>query len=149
MFELQSIKKIFIVAMVSLLLSGSISITNAWEVTVRNDTGKDCKVTIYDYRFVSVSPREEMTIASGSSYTWKTGGYCPTCMDGQIYASGQSSPGWKKIKWTNCLGNEIAIAEGCSPCCSNTSWRICRKRGEGYDIRGDLLGSHLHMSLFS
>ena len=140
MFELQSMKKIFIAAMVSLLVSGSISIANAWELTVRNDTGKNCKVLIYDDRFAANYPREEVTIASGSSYTWHTGGYCPDCMKGEIYASGQSNPGWRKIKWTNCLGKEIAIADGCTACCWNTSWRICRKRGEGYDIRDDDYG---------
>jgi len=33
----------------------------------------------------------------------------------------------KPHDWTDCLGNEISNAEGCSPCC----WNTCRKRGEG------------------
>lgn len=143
MFEIRSMKKIFITAMVSLLVSGSISITHAWEVTVRNDTDKDCKVTLYTDRMFAIHPETEATLTPGASYTWRTGSWCPDCIKGKInIPSGtQSSSGWKTIKWTNCLGNEISIADGCSPCCWNSNWRICRKRGEGYsEVRDDDYG---------
>ena len=120
--------KILLGIMVSLLLFGSISIANAWQLTVRNPTDKDCKVLLWDqHPFFVINAREKVTISAAGSYTWDTGGYCPACMQGEIW-DGQT---YRYIKWTNCLGREVSTADGCSACCWNSSWQICRKRGSG------------------
>jgi hypothetical protein len=128
MFKLQRMNRILMAIMVSLLLLGSISIANAWEVTVRNPTDKTCKMKLWDHRLLFIHEHEEATIPPGGSYTWDTGGYCPSCMKGALYHWGQVSD---TIQWTNCLGNSVGILDDCTPCCWNASWHICKKTGMG------------------
>ena len=127
MFKFHWMSKILLGIMVFLLLFGSVAISNAWQLTVWNPTDTKCKVTVWDHRFAVLHDLGTVTIQPSSSNTWSTGGYCPSCMEGKIW----DGNAYRYIKWTNCLGNEIGCADGCSACCWNSTWHICRKRGSG------------------
>jgi len=114
---------------ISFLLLGSVSVANAWNVTVRNDTNYTCKIRLYMDRFFTCHLTDYQSIATGSSYQWDTGGWCPLSLEGEINVDGK----WIKMKSINIgVGNEINDAcQDSSAACWNSSWIICRKRGSG------------------
>lgn len=117
------------VVIVSLLLLSSVSVANAWRVTVRNDTNYNCSVRLYTDHFFQCYKTDKERITPVSSYTFDTGAWCPQSLEGWIIIDGVE----KKMKSINIgVGNEISDAcQDGSAACWNSTWIICRKRGSG------------------
>jgi len=124
-------KKLILVAVIVLELVLGFSVpSHAWQVQVRNDTSQNANVDIYissifNYKVGSI------IIVPGATGTIDTGGWCPSGLTGAFV--GNQKQLISNLASTSCLGHEIGPA-GFSACCWNSSWTICRKRGDDQSI---------------
>ena len=117
-------------AIVLVLGCGFCSLSFAWDVTVHNPTPYFVQVEIYTTVFTS-EILESTIITKNSSHTFKTGNWCPSGFKGNFM------PG-ARIASTSILGHETELF---SAGCWNSSWQICRKRGnEGDEIKDNDYG---------
>ncbi len=99
------------------------SLSSAFDVTITNQSPYLTRVHVYvtkDYKNVESAYGY---LDPGVSYTFKTGGWCPSGMVGLVYVDPA-----RDIASTSILGHETGKA-GFSPGCWNSSWTVCRKRG--------------------
>ena len=111
---------------------GSASLSSAFDVTIKNGTPYRIRVFVYvtkDYRNDESGYGD---LGPGVSYTFKTGGWCPSGMEGFVrYDVGET----REIASTSILGHETGRS-WFSPGCWNSSWTVCRKRGtEGTPVQ--------------
>ncbi len=100
------------------------------KVTVINDSGSKCKVNLSKDKLVNEDWVGVVTISAGDSYTFETGSLCPCCLKGQYYDAANNV--WRKLLTKNVgLGNDSKNCD-CTAACWDSTWRICRKAGEGY-----------------
>ncbi len=119
-------KKIFfVICIVFFVVFCSVTSSEAWLVTVKNDTEYLVSVRLY-VNFIVNGLHEEVTICAGGSHTFDTGGLCPSGFTGTIYHRYASS-----LAETSILGHEVGIS-GFSAGCWNSAWKVCRKRGSGH-----------------
>lgn len=121
-------KRGLLVATVVIILVGLASLSFAWDVTVRNDSGHRCQVRLYTDHLFTCHYTSYQSIASGSSYTWSTGAYCPQALEGKIYVDGVM----KSMKSMN-IAVSVEVDNPCdaTAACWSATWMICRKRGSG------------------
>ena len=120
----------FIVVMIGFLMLGFVSVASAWNVKLSNDTGYTVRVRALCTTFPpDCIHREWQDIQSGSSYTWNTGGWCPSAFEGWIIVKPGDENSKKTLQPHNLL-TDSDIGDSCrqgGPLCMDSSWKVCKK----------------------
>ncbi|MDQ5988537.1 MAG: hypothetical protein CSYNP_04297 [Syntrophus sp. SKADARSKE-3] len=135
---MKMIRLIFLGAMALGFFSIFVSVpqAGAWHVKVYNTTDFESTVKCYDQRlcvnFFLCNGSIEATIPPHSSYTFKTGAWCPVTLTGAILERKNTvnvGPGYEEKKNISltCLGpqrEDVENIEHCAANCFNSEWTI-------------------------
>jgi hypothetical protein len=130
---------ILLTGIVSVILLGIAANLHAWTVTVRNDSEETCRVDLYYTSFEGNKEYGMKLVPKGGTATFETGLWCPSGFTGIIFKDPKNLE-YPSLASTSILGHETGTT-GFSAGCWNSSWKICRKRGEGYkEVRNNDYG---------
>lgn len=143
---------ILIAGVVAVILLGIASHSHAWKVTVKN--GNENKmingvetystvtatVTFYYNALIANGEGAWQNIHLGESFTYDSGGLCPSGFTGRLFfITKDGKMDEKELAPTSILGHEVG-KEGFTAGCWDSSWTICRKRGQGVTINNNDYG---------